>query len=178
MYNSSVNELVIQYQKREFATQQWKKAREYVHRTLDKKGFTVEKRLRHPNTDYDIEVETASEKRHIKVRAFRPILDKGILTWRLTVEYRGGRAYDMLVGVLMQDEYKQPQCYVFTDAELDKLDNYSDKKFKHIKKAIRLFTDKKEYRHAVKSKVRLREFEHYVNKHKDEFLNKWHKITQ
>lgn len=85
--------------------------------------------------------------------------------------------YDILIGIALDESFKNPKFYIFTSDEVNRIGKVELKRYRAIKKKIHLFIDEKSYTGAVNSQPNLvTEFEKYINRNPTEFCNRWDKI--
>ena len=82
-----------------------------------------------------------------------------------------------MVGVALDDTFTRPKFYIFTHKEAFSVDDVDIGRFKNVQKKIHLFKNLGIYKEAMESKPSLiTKYEKHINKHREEFLNKWNKI--
>lgn len=118
-----------------------------------------------------IEVRASLLKNEVYSKKLNPLY----YGWTVLREYQPELYYDILIGIALDDTYKNPKFYIFNSDELNQITDVD--MWLSVRRKIHLFTDKKSYNNAVASKPLLvTDYEKYINDNPDKFLNGWGKI--
>lgn len=153
----------------------------YVLRELEKRGFTCEHKggfagcdIYMPDVNKRIEVKTSLLKNE-------NIFDRGINFYGWKIQNKNQKRiekFDILACVALDDEFINPNFYIFTYQEAFSVEDVNIRRYKNIKKKICLFEDRKAFESAKKTKPRLvTKFERFFNRYPRKFLNRWDKIS-
>jgi len=98
--------------------------------------------------------------------------------WRVrNRDQKADNKFDYLIGVALDDSYKNPQYYVFTYKEAFSVGDVDIGRFKNVQKKIYIFNDLRIMKRAIKCKPKLiTKYERFINMNKRKFLDKWSKI--
>lgn len=152
----------------------------YVLHELDKSRIS----FRHKGGSAGCDIVLANNVR-IEVRTSllknEGLYPKGInfFGWRVkNKKQKKQRKFDFMIGVALDDTFKIPKFYIFTYDEACKVGDVENLgMFRNVQKKIHLFEDIKAMNNAIKSEPQfVTDYEIYINKHKDEFINKWSKM--
>jgi len=152
----------------------------YVLSELEKRGFLLQPKggqaghdIYLPNEDIRIEVKTSLLKNE-------GLYPKEVKFYGWRVKNRGQKRdnkFDFLVGIALDDSFTKPKFYIFTRKEAFKVGDVRLGRFNGIQKKITIFENIKAMKNAVKAKPKyVTEYEKYINKNQEKFLNKWGKI--
>ncbi len=153
----------------------------YVADALVKNGFDVE--LKNGQAKCDILVNKTIRV-NVKTSFFK---DEGkyqdgikCFGWRIqTKEQKNVDNFDFLIGVTLEDSFEKPEFYVFSKKETVNLQEIKLKKFANILKKIDIFGSIADMEKALRTdKEAISGYEDYINRHKEEFLNRWEKISE
>jgi hypothetical protein len=151
----------------------------YVADALLKNGFEVE--MKSGQSGYSLLV---AKKIRIEVKTsfFK---DEGkyqdgikCFGWRIqTKDQKNADKFDFLVGIALDDAFEKPEFYVFSKAETANLQEVKLKRFTNILKKIDVFASAVEMEKVLLTdREAVSEYEAYINRHKEFFLNRWDKI--
>lgn len=101
--------------------------------------------------------------------------------WRVkTKNQKEDQRFDVLVGIALPESFKEPEFYVFSYGETEKLaDMPHSWRYPNIRTKIHLFRDTRAFKRAVRAKPQLvTRFERYINKHPEGFKDRWDKLKK
>ncbi len=153
----------------------------YVLYELEKRGFSV--KHKGGMAGFDILIENSDKRIEVRTSLLKNegLYPQNVYFYGWRVKDRNQKKedkFDIMVGVALDDTFTRPKFYIFTHKEAFSVDDVDIGRFKNVQKKIHLFKNLGICKKAIESKPSLiTKYEKHINKHREEFLNKWNKIV-
>ena len=99
--------------------------------------------------------------------------------WTVKCENAKSKKFDYFVGVALDDDFTNPQFYIFTKEDISKIKDSCIPRFKNVQKKIQLYENNQSYE-VIKNKYpeSLTELDKELNENKSKFLERWNVIDE
>lgn len=154
----------------------------YVLRELENNGFKCEHKGGYAGCD--IYIPDVNKRIEVKTSLLKNegIFNKGINFYGWKFQNKNQKRiekFDILVCVALDDEFINPNFYIFTYQEAFSVEDVNIRRYPSIKKKICLFENKRALKEAIRTKPELvTKFEKYFNLNALRFRDKWAKIKK